>query len=82
MHNFLRRHEAILAALTEKDAHIAVIENTPSLMTSQAVPEVEKLTNQKHELQKQLKLLVNFLYLRMFCRFYCDIILCALITAL
>ena len=53
------RQEAILAAITEKDAHIAVIEMTPHMSAAQTVPEVERLTHDKHELQKKLKELVS-----------------------
>ena len=58
-HSFERRQEAILAAITEKDAHIAVIEMTPHMSAAQTVPEVERLTHDKHELQKKLKELVS-----------------------
>ena len=52
------RQEAILAAITEKDAHIALLEMAPN-KNSQNIEEVEKLTRDKIGLQKQLKELVS-----------------------
>ena len=52
------RQEALLAAISEKDAHIALLELQPNQKQGN-VDEVEKLTYQKHKLQQQLKELVS-----------------------
>jgi len=52
------RQEAILAAISEKDAHIAVLEMAPNKKTEN-IEEVEKLTKEKLRLQQVLKDLVS-----------------------
>ena len=52
------RQEAILAAISEKDAHIAVLEMAPNKKTEN-IEEVEKLTREKLRLQQVLKDLVR-----------------------
>ena len=52
------RQEAILAAISEKDAHIALLEMAPNAKTEN-IEEVEKLTKDKITLQSQLKELVR-----------------------
>ena len=52
------RQEAILAAISEKDAHIAVLEMAPNKKTEN-IEEVEKLTKEKLRLQQVLKDLVR-----------------------
>ena len=54
----LTRQEAILAAISEKDAHIAVLEMAPNKKTEN-IEEVEKLTKEKLRLQQVLKDLVR-----------------------
>ena len=54
------RQEAILAAISEKDAHIAVLETSGT--TKQNAPEVERLNKQKEKLQHQLKELVSGIF--------------------
>ena len=51
------RQDAILAAISEKDAHIALLELAPN-QRSGTVEEVEKLTKEKQRSQQQLKELV------------------------
>ena len=52
------RQEAISAAISEKDAHIALLELASNKRTEN-ISEVEKLTRDKRALQKQLKELVS-----------------------
>ena len=52
------RQEAILAAISEKDAHVAVLEMAPNKKTEN-IEEVEKLTKEKLRLQQVLKDLVS-----------------------
>jgi len=52
------RQEAILAAISEKDAHVAVLEMAPNKKTEN-IEEVEKLTMEKLRLQQVLKDLVS-----------------------
>ena len=54
----LTRQEAILASISEKDAHIAVLEMAPNKKTEN-IEEVEKLTKEKLRLQQVLKDLVR-----------------------
>ena len=54
----LARQEAILAAISEKDAHVAVLEMAPNKKTEN-IEEVEKLTKEKQRLQQVLKDLVS-----------------------
>jgi len=54
----LARQEAILAAISEKDAHVAVLEMAPNKKTEN-IEEVEKLTKEKLRLQQVLKDLVR-----------------------
>jgi len=54
----LVRQEAILAAISEKDAHVAVLEMAPNKKTEN-IEEVEKLTKEKLRLQQVLKDLVS-----------------------
>ena len=54
----LDRQEAILAAISEKDAHIALLELQPNQKPGN-VDQVEKLTKEKLKLQQQLKELVS-----------------------
>jgi len=56
------RQEAILAAISEKDAHIAVLEMAPNKKTEN-IEEVEKLTKEKLRLQQVLKDLVSEHYM-------------------
>lgn len=51
------RQEAILAAISEKDAHIALLEMAPNKKTEN-IEEVEKLSREKMRLQQVLKDLV------------------------
>jgi uncharacterized protein YfeS len=53
------RQEAILAAISEKDAHIALLEMAPNKKTEN-IEEVEKLSREKLRLQQMLKDLVSF----------------------
>lgn len=55
---FAHRQEAILAAISEKDAHIALLEMAPNKKTEN-IEEVEKLTREKLRLQQVLKDLVS-----------------------
>jgi hypothetical protein len=52
------RQEAILAAISEKDAHIALLEMAPNKKTEN-IEEVEKLSREKLRLQQVLKDLVS-----------------------
>jgi len=58
MFHLVGRQEAILAAISEKDAHIAVLEMAPNKKTEN-IEEVEKLTKEKLRLQQVLKDLVS-----------------------
>jgi len=51
------RQEAILAAISEKDAHIALLEMAPNKKTEN-IEEVDKLSREKLRLQQVLKDLV------------------------
>jgi len=57
--SFVVRQEAILAAISEKDAHIAVLEMAPNKKTEN-IEEVDKLSVEKLRLQQVLKELVSF----------------------
>ena len=52
------RQEAIVAAISEKDAHIALLEMTPN-SNQYNIEAVEKLTQEKIQLQKQLSEVVR-----------------------
>ena len=52
------RQEAVVAAISEKDAHIALLENTPN-SNQKNIDNVAKLTSHKLQLQKQLSDLVS-----------------------
>jgi len=52
------RQEALSAAITEKDAHIALLEIAPNKRTEN-IDAVERLTYEKIKLQQQLKDLVR-----------------------
>jgi len=55
----LRRQEAILAAISEKDAHIALLEMAPNKKVEN-IEEVGKLSREKLRLQQVLKDLVIY----------------------
>ena len=52
------RQEAILAAISEKDAHIGLLEMVPN-SNQKNIAAVEQLTREKIKLQKQLKEVVS-----------------------
>lgn len=56
---FLIRQEAILAAMSEKDANIALLEMTSS-KKQKNTEEIEKLNKEKEKLQQQLSEVVKF----------------------
>lgn len=57
MDYFFGRQEAILAAISEKDAHIAVLETSGA--NTHKSTEVKRLNKEKEKLQAQLKDLVS-----------------------
>ena len=54
--NFFCRQEAILAAISEKDSHIALLE---AAKTKKARDDIERLNNDKQRLNLRLKDLVS-----------------------
>lgn len=61
--NLFSRQEAIVAAISEKDAHIALLEMAPGPKPVTTRDEVERLNKEKDKLQEQLKELVRSLTL-------------------
>ena len=53
------RQEAIVAAISEKDAHIALLEMAPGPKPTTTREEVDRLNKEKDKLQEQLKELVS-----------------------
>lgn len=57
-HGVVCRQEAMLAAMSEKDANIALLELLPHKKTGN-IDEVEKLMREKRQLQQELRQLVS-----------------------
>ena len=53
------RQEAVVAAISEKDAHIALLEMSPGPKPAASREEVTRLNKEKNRLQTQLKELVS-----------------------
>lgn len=64
VHVYLLRQEAILAAISEKDAHIAILETSGPGPSKHTQPERDRLNQEKRTLQQQLKQLVSLTHSR------------------